>query len=149
MHEYSDILTKKVSFLHCKEHVKRSRFNNVMLISKKHFLWVPVVCLRYYIHSIPPPKKRVKNHMEGPFLLFYGFRSNELGITHTYLINSFQPLDWLEKSLQGCFKIWNNIAHTEDLINDAPVYIVYIVMALTVTFITWGIMHNKLAIKPC
>lgn len=87
--------------------------------------------------------------MEGPFLLFFGFRSNELGITQTYFINSFQPLDWLEKSLQGCFKIWNNIAQTEVLINDAPVYIVYIVMALTVTFITWEIMYNKLAIIPC
>lgn len=33
--------------------------------------------------------------------------------------------------------------------NAAPVHVVYIVMAITVTYITWEIIHNKLTIIPC
>lgn len=49
--------------------------------------------------------------------------------------------------LQGCFKIRSNVTQTEEQVNAAPVYVVYM-MAITITYmyITWEIMHNKLSI---
>lgn len=49
--------------------------------------------------------------------------------------------------LQGCFKIRSNVTQTEEYVNAAPVYVVYM-MAITITYmyITWEIMHNKLSI---